>query len=140
MTTDEDRNQIGQLIRRYCQVPSPNEEFVQSLAARARQELTRALQEPSKAEHAACSTWIGNRPAFEDERPLRWPAVAARDSHWCVVVDRAGVAPLGASGRCSAGEALGPRRCDPAGEHEKDDREGRNVVLDAEHRSSRAVW
>ncbi len=49
MTTDKDRNQLGELIKRYCQVPSPNEEFVQSLAARARQELTRALQEPSKA-------------------------------------------------------------------------------------------
>ncbi len=49
MVANEDRDEIEQLIRQHCQVPPPNEEFAESLAARATHELTCALQEQSKA-------------------------------------------------------------------------------------------
>jgi hypothetical protein len=50
MATDENRDEIKQLIRQSCQAPAPDDEFIRTLAARARHELLSTLPQGPKAE------------------------------------------------------------------------------------------
>lgn len=50
MATDDNRDEIEQLIRQSCKVPSADDEFIRSLAARARHELLATLPEGPKDE------------------------------------------------------------------------------------------
>jgi hypothetical protein len=50
MATDENRDEIEQLIRQSCEVPAPDGEFVRTLAARATHELLSTLPEGPKTE------------------------------------------------------------------------------------------
>ena len=57
MSTDENRDEIEELIRQACEVPAPDDEFVRTLAARARHELSSAVHESArKTEFAPLAT------------------------------------------------------------------------------------
>jgi hypothetical protein len=71
MVADNNHDEIGQLVRQHCQAPSPGEEFAQSLGARAKEELTRVLQERPKAGMPR------TRPASPMARRLRRAVLAA---------------------------------------------------------------
>ena len=78
MATDENRDEIEQLIRQSCQVPPPDDEFVRTLAAR---QDTNYYQRYRKVRRLNCRDFERNRRLdLGGERPSRSPGLRRRFS------------------------------------------------------------